>query len=228
MSAISLLCSIIQVIKPNSLILTGKDSELRVFGTSIVDMHLSVSKSGMSSKLKHTVEVRTNEFFRLLKECRVFSDIHFTENDMATMSIKQEGYILQLECIAKAVDEIVPPGLNADIIVDLDGKLMKEIATKDCHSIQITFNSASLEIKVNGPIKVHAVQKTANYIKKKTKPYAFIMPADGFVIISKLCKLDPNRIIIGVLNNVCIFYIYFTDITLICHLAGTLLQLSDY
>ncbi|KAI5159789.1 hypothetical protein NEAUS03_0591 [Nematocida ausubeli] len=228
MSVISLLCSILQAVKPNSLLLTGKESELRIFGTSTVDMHISISKSGITSRLGHTVEVRMSEFYRLLKECKVFSDIRFTNEGMATLSIEQEGYTLQLECIAKETDEIAPPGLNADIIADIDGVLLRKIPIKDSHSIQISFNPNNLEIKVNGPVKSCALQKTVNYIKKKEKTYAFIIPADGFTVISKICKLEPNRIIVGVLSNVTVFYIYFTDITLICHLAGTLLQLSEF
>ncbi|KAI5189402.1 hypothetical protein NEMIN01_0465 [Nematocida minor] len=228
MTTNSLLHGIVQAVKPAALVITGKKNELRVFGTSTVDMYLSVNRSGISSTLDTTVEVRTNEFTRILKECRLFSDIEFNRNEsVARTFIEQEGCRLQLECATREVEEIVPPAVTAEIIVDLDTKLMKEITTKDSHSAEVLLNGKTVEIKVNGPIKAEATQKTANYIKKKDKKHAFIIPAEGFTVVSRVCKLEPTRILMGVVKSVSIFYIYFKDITVICYVAGTLLQIND-
>ncbi|KAH9386744.1 uncharacterized protein NEMAJ01_1640 [Nematocida major] len=225
MSTTSLLFSIIQAVKPPALVITGKEGELRVFGTNVVDVHISASGSGISSRLNRTVEVRTVEFQKVLKECRLFSDIQFSRSSQAAkLCIAQDAYKLQVECAVKDAEEIKPPALNAEIIVDLDTRLLRRVVTKDAHSIEIRLDPESVRIKVNGVIKVEAHQKSANYIRKKEKSHVFIIPAEGFLIVSKICHLEPNRVLMGVVNSVSIFYLYFAEATVICYAAGTLLQ----
>lgn len=228
MAIVSLMCSIVQAVKPVNIIITGKQNELRIFGTSAVDMHMSITRAGITSNLNRTVETRTNEFQKVLKGAKAFSQIEFSrEESVARTYIEQEGYKVEVECATKEAEEILPPALTADIIVDLNTKLLREITIKDAHSVEILLNPSEVEIRINGPLKVEARQEKVNYIRKKEKGQAFIIPADGFAVISRIFKLEPQRVLMGATKNVSIFYIYFKDITVICYAAGTLLQINN-
>lgn len=229
MSTITVLYSIIQIVNPSTLILAHKESELRIFGTKNIDMHLAVSRSGASNRLERPVEVGTQQFQRILKECKLFSDIEFSQRDkVARLCIDQGAYKLQLECFIKTSEEISPPALTAEIVADLNVKLLKSVTTKDAHSVEILFKKQSVEVRINGPVRVEAVQKPVNYIRKKEKEYVFIIPSEGFSVISKLCQLEPNRVLLGVVKNISIFYLYYKDITGIFYLPGTLLEVPTY
>jgi len=219
-----LLHDIIKLASPLTVTLSSTDKETRILAVKNVEMHISIGRNTMYNKLVGTVEMRTQDFLKLLRETKVFSDIEFSkEKKTATLHLGESGTLLSLECPLTLGEYQNPPVVPVKILCNLNPGLIREINAENASSVEFIFEKQSLRIGVRGEIRTEAVQKNAEYIKREEGQGMFVMSSESFQPLVHLCRLAPNRVIMGVERHLCTFYVYFKEVTVIVYSQGALM-----
>lgn len=207
-------------------ILTPKKNELRIFSEGKTEVYITTGIVGAEKQIRKSVEIRSKELGRLIKETKRFSEIEFIEDEsVARVRVEEGGCTVEVECPIKEEEEYSPSVIEGEIVVELDIDLIKEIIVKDIDSVEIEMDR-TVKIRGRGRVRVEGEQKEVNYIKKKEGRNLFILGGEEFQEISKIVRAGGRRVIIGVTREVIVFYIYYKDLTVICYAGGTLIRVG--
>ncbi|KAI5181222.1 hypothetical protein NEOKW01_1441 [Nematocida sp. AWRm80] len=191
------------------------EKSINFYGSSLMDMYITVDSSCLYSGLSMPVNMLSIDLLGLLRRVKVFSEIEFSlEQRVAKAVLKEEECTLLMECKIDLADKKSVPDVNLETLVELNVKMVQSIVLLEAVSVEISFLEDKLEIVARGQIRVEAEQKVEEYIKNTAYNRIFILSADAFATVISLCKLNPQRVLFGVNKSLCVFYLYFKDITI--------------
>ncbi|KAI5172635.1 hypothetical protein NEFER03_1691 [Nematocida sp. LUAm3] len=224
MGALGTLQSIIKGVSPHRVTFHFTSSEIRIFGGSSIDMLLSISKSSLFTQFLGTIEARSSDILKLLKECRIFSEIIFLpDKEIAKVLLEENDCTLSITCPIKRTEYKEPLLCEAKILVEIEPEILSSLSIDNAQAVEVFFRDHSLELIINGDVKIEGVQKYPHYLKRESKSSLFLSDTNIFLAASLLSGLSPKKIIFGADKSNCIMYIYFQEITAILYGKGTLM-----